>query len=155
MEQKTHRFTWFDGLVLLALLALMAGAVLRLHLLEGLAPPDDSRAFTYTLEIRGAEAYVTDAICRGDMVYDDATFQPVGVIEQIDLRPARVMIDLPQGGQAEGIQEEQYDVTLTISANGSPRSDGYQLENYRLRLGDNQVFFTKYALWTATVASMD
>lgn len=155
MEKRKHRLTWFDCLLLLILLALVAGTCLKFFGREYTSLSNEETNFTYRMKLFGATDFVTEALQVGDSVYDGSLNSNVGVIEHIEITPAETEVTRSDGTIAIGTDASRNDVVLTICASGQEIEAGYRLGDYKITDTLSDVFYTKYVLWYGTITSID
>lgn len=155
MQTRKHRLNWFDWLVLLVVVLLMVGTYLKFFVKEETALANRPVEFTYQLEIRGVRQYTVDALAAGDQVYDSAGNTCVGTIQHITTEPMEAELTLSDGTTVPGTVEGYYDVILELTASGEPVEFGYRVGDYNILVDRLDIFYTKYALWSATVISID
>lgn len=155
MQTRKHRLNWFDWLVLLVVVLLIIGTYLKFFVKEETALANRPVEFTYQLEIHGVRQYTVDALAVGDQVYDSAGNTYLGTIQRITTGPMEAELTLSDGTTVPGTVEGHYDVTLELTASGEPVEFGYRVDDYNILVDRWDVFYTKYALWSATVISID
>lgn len=129
MKKKQH--TTMDLMVLVVVLALIAGVFFKYHALNSLP---ESVPFTYQMELLELEEGTADTLTPGDTVICDAGKQPVGVVEEVHT-----------GG---GL------VVLTIRSDGYPIEGGFRTNVYDILPGFQQRFFTDSVSWEGSILSI-
>lgn len=151
---KQHKFNWIDGLVLAVVLLLAAGTCLKFLVMDKTAVTREGVSFTYEVRIEGVRQYTIDAITEGDTLYESEGKGVVGVIESISTEPATNTAAYPDGTTKEVPIEDRYDVTVTVSAQGTAEGGRYQVGTYDIGVGRDTSYFTKYSAWSGTIRSI-
>ena len=152
---KKHRLTWIDGLVIVILVLLVAGTCVKFLVKDNSSAKQTAQEFTYVLKIQGVRHYTAEALAVGDPVYDTAGKASVGVISEIEMTPAVTTIGYPDGTVAEGTVEDRYDLYVTLTAQGYQENGAMKVGTYDIRVNGTNTYYTKYSIWTATVAEMN
>lgn len=151
---KKHKLNWVDGLVIAVLLLLVAGTCLKFLVMDTTAVGRETVPFTYQVRISGVRQYTVDALAVGDSLYEKEGKGYVGVIESVTTEPALSMAPYPDGTAKDVPVEGRFDVTVTVSANGTPDRGVYKVGTYGIRVGHASAYFTKYSEWEGTVVSL-
>lgn len=151
---KNHKFTWIDGLVIAVVVILLAGSFLKFFVKDSTALNQETIAFEYQLRIAGIRQVSVDSLQVGDSLFDNGSKEYVGVISDIQVKPAETTFHVPDGTIEKATYENRFDVTLTISAEGVPSAEGYRVGTTDLSVNRNATYFTKYSIWNATLLSM-
>lgn len=152
---KKRKFTWLDGLVILVVLALLAGTGMKFLFKETTAVTDEENRFQYQLEIQGIRQVTVDSLSVGDTLYDNSGKGEVGTIVDVQAVPARTTIAKDDGTLVDGTIEDRYDVVLTVEAEGEKADGYYQIGTYDIKVNNLSTYFTKYSVWSATVISLN
>lgn len=151
---KKHKFNWVDGLVIVVVLLLVAGTCLKFLVMDTTAVGRETVPFTYQVQISGVRQYTVDAIAVGDSLYEKEGKGYVGVIEHVTAEPALSLALYPDGTAKDVPVEGRFDVTVTVTAEGTPDRGVYKVGTYGIRVGHATSYFTKYSEWEGTVVSL-
>jgi hypothetical protein len=151
---KQHKFNWVDVLVTLVVVVLLAGTALKFLVLDKTALESDTQTFTYELKIYGIRQYTLDALQVGDTVYDNAGKGSVGIITDIQAQQAQSTASYPDGTVIKAPVEDRYDVVLTLEAQGTQTDGCIQVGTYDIKANQDNLYFTKYSIWSAKVLSI-
>ncbi len=151
---KQHKFNWVDGLVIVVILLLVAGTCLKFFVMDTTAVGRETVPFTYQVKIANVRQYTIDALQAGDYLYENEGKGQVGVIESVTAEPANSLAPFPDGTAREIPVEDRFDVTVTVSAEGTLENDVYKVGPYGIRVGHKATYFTKYSEWEGTVVSL-
>lgn len=151
---KKHKLNWIDGLVIAVLLLLVAGTCVKFLVMDKTAVTREEVPFTFDVQIKSVRQYTIDALSEGDTLYETEGKGSVGVIQSISYEPAISTASYPDGTTREVPMEDRYDVTLTVSAQGTRHGDSYQVGTYDIGVGRETSYFTKYSTWGGTIISL-
>lgn len=151
---KKFKFTWFDGLLVVILLVLIAGTCIKFLFLGHTSTAKAEDSFTYTIQIEGLRSYTVDAIQVGDALYEEAGKGCVGTISDVSVTPAVSFIYLDDGTVVEAPVENRYNMVVTVSAQGTVSDSGYEIGTYDIFVNHTDTFFTKYSIWYGYVQSI-
>lgn len=152
---KKHRFTWIDALILIVVAVSLAGTYFKFFVIENTSVNKEMVEFSYEVRISDIRQCSVDSLQVGDKLYNNDGKGEVGVITDIQVSPAVTNYVNSDNIIKSAKIEDRYNVVLTISAEGSPSSNGYTLGNYNVQVGRHNTYFTKYSIWSATVVAVN
>ncbi len=152
---KQHRFNWVDGLVILVILALVAGTCVKFFLLKPAEVQQATVEIQYTVRIATVRQYSADALRVGDVMYDEEGKGNVGTITDIQVTPAEMFVTFPDGTTDLVPVEDRYDVLLTLKANAIKDEGLYKVGTYSIRANQSSSYFTKYLAFGGRVMSVE
>ena len=153
---KKHKFNWVDGLVILLVVLLIAGAVYKFRGNNVTSSAVPMQPVTYTVSISGVRDGMVDAIRVGDAVYDGDSGNAVGTISAVEVNDNRVLIKQDDGTVVWGSREGRYDIVLTIDARAVVNGDTCLVNRiYQLNVGSNRSLYSKYASWTGRITGIE
>lgn len=153
---KKHKFNWVDGLVILLVVLLIAGAVYKFrgsnNVTSSLAP---TRPVTYEVSVSNVRAGMVDAIREEDVLYDGDSGNAVGTIAKVEVSDTRVLMEQEDGTVLWGQREGRYDMVLTIDAQAVVNGDICMVNRiYQLNVGSTRSLYTRYASWTGRITDI-
>lgn len=151
---KQHKFNWVDALVLLVVLALVAGTVVKFLVLDPNKRQQAQVPITFQVEVKGVREATRDAIQVGDGLYDNEGKGQVGTITAIDSAPAETWATFPDGTTRLVPSENRYDLTLTLTANAVQEGQVYKVGAYAINANQSTIYFTKYSIWSGRIISV-
>ena len=83
-ERKKGRFNIIDGIVILVIVVIIAGAVYKFHGLDKTSKNVNMQTVTYQMKIEALRDYVFNNIKVGDTVYDYTSNNAIGTITNIE-----------------------------------------------------------------------
>ena len=143
--KKKRRFNFVDFLVILLILAIIAGVIYLVSpasFLRQLASIKTG-TLTYTVEIIGVDEEYLNMIAEGDAVGDAATKNSLGSVESVDYSVKQTELGYKEGedGVYEGVLNEhpdRYNVQVTITATAEYVPDeGYRIDGTRIAVGES------------------
>ena len=152
---KKHKFNWVDGLVALLVVLLIAGAVYKFRGNNVTSSVVPTQPVSYTVKITDVRSGMVDAIRERDTVYDGDSGNAVGTIALVEVEDSRALITHDDGTVVWGMEEDRYDLLLTIDAQATVSGDTCLVNRiYQLNVGSNRSLYTKYAAWTGRITSI-
>lgn len=152
---KKHKFTWFDGLIALIVVALIAGTCVKFLLLDKTTVSKPTEEVHYTVTIRCVRQYTVDALQVGDTLFESEGKGAIGVISDIEVAQNEYAVACYDGTVKTGGQENRYDVILHITADGTVANGHYEIGTYDIYNNLQTAFFTKYSTWSGYVSSLN
>jgi len=146
-----------DFLVILIVLVLGAALYVKYNVLEVTSVAGKTDTITYAVTIYGTREYTVNGIQTGDVIYDKngSGGNSVGTITGKTVTDAKKNQALSDGSTVNGDYVGRYDITLTITANGSV-TDGRYLVNKTYEINTNSIrtYYTKYCAFEATITEI-
>ena len=152
---KQHKFNWVDGLVILVILALVAGTCVKFFLLKPAEIQEATVKIQYTVRVATVRQYSVDALQVGDAIYDEEGKGNVGAITDIRVEPAEMFVTYPDGTTELAPVENRYDVFLTVQANAIEDGGLYKVGTYSIRANQSSSYFTKYLTFGGRVMDVE
>jgi len=152
---KKGKFNWVDGLVILLVVLLIAGAVYKFrgNSVTNSAVPMEQ--VSYTVGISGVRSGMVDAIREGDTVFDGDSGNAVGTITKVEVSECRTTMAKDDGTVVWVPKEDRYDVVITVEAWATVNGDTCMVNRiYQLNVGSNRSLYTKYASWTGRITGI-
>lgn len=150
-----HKFTWMDGLILVVVVLLVAGACVKFLGKDITKASQELVEFDYKMEICGVREFTVDALQIGDAIYGSEGKGQLGVISDIAVRPAEATYTDSAGKIHQTTIEGKYDVILTIAAQGTSHGDIYKVGTYEIRVNKSCGCFTKYVTSSGTIIEIN
>jgi hypothetical protein len=152
---KKHKFNWVDGLVILLVVLLIAGAVYKFRGNNVTSSAVPMEPVTYTVAVSNVRSGMADAFREGDTVYDGDSGNAVGTIAKVEISDSRVIMTKDDGTAVWGTREDRYDVVLTVEAQATVSGNTCLVNRiYQLNVGSNRSLYTKYASWTGRITDI-
>lgn len=121
------RFNIIDLLIILAVLACVAGIFMRYNIIGKLGSSSESDSVEISFVIRNIRMTSVDALKEGDVFYWKQNDMKVGELVSKTWDYAEVFIRDSDYTIHQTYNEEKYDVRGVLSATGSVTSDGFML----------------------------
>ena len=147
-DKKSRKFNFVDFLLILLVLALIAGAVYLFtqgSIFKKLGATEQG-TLTYTVEIQGVDAEYLNIIKESDVVVDSVTKNTLGTVSAVDYNTKQTVLEYVKNEDEDGnvtytgvLSEypNQYTVLVTITAPAEYVSgDGYFVNNCRIAVGE-------------------
>lgn len=144
-EKKTRKFTFVDFLLIVLVLAIVAGAMYLLSpgsFVNKLGVSEHGTV-EYSVEIRDVGSEYLNKIKENDVVVDSVTKNTLGTVTAVDYNTKQTVLkyEQKQDGSYEGALSEypdRYSVIVTITASGEHvDGDGYFVNNCRIAVGES------------------
>lgn len=145
-----------DFFVILIVIVIGAALYVKFNVLDATNKTAASDTITYTVTIYGVRGYTADAIETGDILYDkNGGANPVGTVTDVQKADAKKASEKADGTIVMGDYMGRYDVTLTVTANGT-KNDGRCLVNkiYELNVNSVRTFKTKFCTFEAAITEI-
>lgn len=145
----------FDAGILLLVLALVIAGISKFKTFNETADSSNIGNIMYTFEIYNVRGYTADAFVSGDSVYDSGTNVNIGVIRNVETRPAKIIKTMADGSVKVIENEFKKDVILTIETPGTVNNVGYYAnKSIELKVGSEKEIETRYATTSGKIASI-
>lgn len=144
-EKKSRRFNFVDFLLILLVLAIIAGAVYLFSpgSFFQKAGASEQGTLSYTVEFHGVDGEYLNKIKENDIVVDSVTKSSLGTVTAVDYNTKQRVLEYVKNevdGTYTGVLSEypdQYTVLVTITAPAEHVSgDGYFVNNCRIAVGE-------------------
>ena len=146
----------FDAAILLLLLALVIAGISKFRTFNKSIDASALGKITYTVMIYNVRDYTADAFVSGDSVYDSGTNVNIGVIKNVEKRPAQSIKTLVDGSVKVLENEFKNDIILTIETPGTVTDSGYYAnKSIELKVGSEKEIETRYATTSGKVTSIN
>lgn len=145
-----------DFFVILIVLVIGAALYVKFNVLDVTSKTTASETITYTVRINGVRGYAADAIKAGDILYQKTgSGNPIGTVTLVEKTDAKKTSEKADGTIVMGNYIGCYDVTLTVTANGT-KSGGRYFVNKTYELNANSVrsLITKFCTFDATITEI-
>lgn len=111
---------------------------------------------TYVLKVKAIREISADAFHSEDGIYDSITDDQIGVIKNVEKKPAKEYINLADGSLTEQRDiPDKFDVYLTIECNGKISGDGYYLNgNQQVSNMSTLNIYTKFVKCSGQIISI-
>ncbi len=154
-ERKKGRFNIIDGIVVLVIVVIIAGAVYKFHGLDKTSKNVNMQTVTYQMKIEALRDYVFNNIKVGDTVYDYTSNNAIGTITNIEWDDAVRALYTKDGRTVAAPVENRYDVIITIEAQATENNGMYSVNKvYDLCMNSKREIYTKYIDCTAKITSI-
>ena len=133
------KITFIDIAIILVVVAIVFGAYYYLSSEKIIHTGDDDATYSYQLRISRVEKNIVDEINKNDVIFDSAKLIEIGKISNVEVKPhADVYADTINGGYTKQVNEELFDIVITVeSANASLKDGTVYVNNYELFIGKN------------------
>lgn len=146
----------FDAAVLLLIIALIIAGISKFKTFNETVDASALGSITYTITVYNVRDYTVDAFVSGDTVYDSGTNVSIGVIKNVEKRPAQAARTLADGSVKILENEHKNDMILTIETPGSATGEGYYAnKSIELKVGSEKEIETRYATTYGKVTSIN
>ena len=145
-EKKSRRFNFVDLLLILLVLAIIAGAVYLFSpgsVFKKMGTTEHG-TLSYTVEFHGVDGEYLNKIKENDVVVDSVTKNILGTVAAVDYNTKQTVLEYVKNeddGTYSGVLSEypnQYTVIVTITASAEHVSgDGYFVNNCRIAVGES------------------
>ena len=92
---------------------------------------------------------------RGLLVKKQLTKNPIGTVKSVEIKPARVAIDIDEGRRILTTSPDEVDAFITIETKGRTGEDIISTGNEVLNVGDRFNIVTKWFLGDAVILGMN
>lgn len=134
-EKRTWRFTALDVIIVVVLLAVIAGAIWFFGFREG-GDENTMVKIEYTIEVRGMEESYLSNIAVGDIVTDSVTKKGIGTISAVERMPlVEYIVNIEDGVMEEKEYPGRYTILVTVSADADQSERGFSIAGYRVAIG--------------------
>jgi len=116
--------------------------------------PED-KTIKYTMLVKGIRPEVAAFIKKGDLVKKQLTKNPIGTVKDVELKPARVIIDTADGRRIVTTSPVEVDAFIAIETKGRAGADIISTGNEVLNVGDRFNIVTKWFLGDAVIFGMN
>ena len=143
-EKKERKFNFIDFLLIVLVLAIVAGAIYLFSPGSFLnqIKTEKQGTLSYTVEIKGVDGEYLNKIKENDVVVDSVTKNTIGTVVAVDYNTKQTVLEYAKqsDGTYTGVLSEypdQYTVLVTITASAEYASgDGYNVNNRRIAVGE-------------------
>jgi hypothetical protein len=115
----------------------------------------ENKTIQYTMLVKAIRPEVARYIKTGDIVKKQLTKNPIGTVKNIDVKPARVIIDTEDGRRVVTTSPVEVDALITIETKGRTGADIISTGNEVLNVGDRFNIVTKWFLGDAVILGMN
>ena len=161
LDENGRLFGRISIVDVLAILVVVFAAVAMFTSQTRTAAPEEEEFITFQIEVRGVDAYLTDAVLVGDSLYDDGySSGGRGIGEITDVQVVRdpgtqLSAALMDGTLSYLEAEDTVDLLITVKGRGTRNDRNYTLNRvYALGLNANRVFYTKQVKFTGRVCEI-
>jgi hypothetical protein len=146
-----------DVFVLLIVLALGAALYIKFNVLDFTSKSGGTGTITYNVTIYGVRDYTVDGLKPGDLLYDkNSSSNAIGMITAVNAVDAVKEAELIDGTIVAGNYVGRYDVTLTVTAEGTVSGGRYLVgRTYELNANSERLFQTKYCEFEAVITGLE
>lgn len=144
-----------DLLIILVIVAL-AGRVAYGRILDYVAPAISAEKVEIEVEllVSGVRQATIDVLQPGTNLYHTQTNAYLGVLTDLRIEPAEIMIQLPDGGIIESTSAIRYDVYMTVKGPARITERVILLGNTEIRVGTRVPLQSRLASVAATVMAI-
>lgn len=142
-SEKKRRFNFVDFLLIVLVLAIIAGAIylfLPGSFIRNIGN-STSGTLSYTVELKGVDAEYINKIKENDIVVDSVSKVTIGTVTAVDYNTKYTVLEYTENeGQYEGVLADYPDrynvlVTITTAADYTPKK-GYSVDSCRIAVGE-------------------
>lgn len=144
-----------DLLIVVVILAL-AGRVAHERISDFLEPTVTGEQLQIEVEflVSGVRQATIDVLEPGTSLYHTQTNAYLGVLKDVHVEPAEVLIQVPDGGVIEGTSSTRFDVYLTVRGPGRVTERVILLGGTEIRVGTRVPLQSRLASVSATVMAI-
>jgi hypothetical protein len=115
----------------------------------------EDKTIQYTMLVKAIRPEVAEFIKKGDIVKKQLTKNPIGTVKDVEIKPARVLIDTDEGKRIVTTSPVEVDASITIETMGRTGADIISTGNEVLNVGDRFNIVTKWFLGDAVIVGMN
>jgi hypothetical protein len=115
----------------------------------------EDKTIQYTMLVKAIRPEVAKFIKKGDIVKKQLTKNPIGTVKDIEISPARVLIDTDEGKRIVTTSPVEVDASITIETKGRTGADIISTGNEVLNAGDRFNIITKWFLGDAVIVDLN
>ncbi|MBI4733848.1 MAG: DUF4330 domain-containing protein [Rubrobacteridae bacterium] len=115
----------------------------------------ENKTIQYNMLVKAVRPEVAGFIKKGDLVKKQLTKNPIGTVKDVEIKPARVLIDTDEGRRIVTTSPVEVDATITIETKGRTGADIISAGNEVLNVGDRFNIVTKWFLGDAVIVDMN
>ena len=146
----------FDVGILVLLVVLVGAGLSKFRTFGKAIDVSTLGRITYTMEIYDVRDYTANGFISGDNVYDSGTNVNIGVIKNIETRPAQSIRTLADGSVKILENDFKKDVILTIETVGTVTDLGYFAnKSIELKVGSEKTIETRYIVASGRITSIN
>ena len=124
MNNTKKRFNIIDVILILAIVAVVAGVIIRSGFADSFSEKMDEGNIEYEFIINSIKATSDQYFDEGTVIYSQTTQKEIGKILTVTTRPAEAYIELPTGEIVKTVIPDRIDVIGTAVIKGNEDNDG-------------------------------
>ncbi|MBI4734123.1 MAG: DUF4330 domain-containing protein [Rubrobacteridae bacterium] len=149
------RINLIDFTLVLGIVVVAAIALVFLTKQGKVVTVKEDKTIEYTMLVKAIRPEVAGFIKKGDLVKKQLTKNPIGIVKNIDVKQAQILIDTADGKRLTTISLVEVDARVTIETKGRTGEDIISTGNEVLRVGDRFNIVTKWFIGDAVIVGMD
>ncbi len=155
-EKKRGKFNIIDGIVIVVILVLIAGAVYKFRGLDKTNKNTALQTINYEFTIESLRDYAFDNLQVGDTIFDYTSGNAIGTITNIEWKDAVEPFYTMDGQTIEAPVENRYDAVVTVEAQASETDGVYFVDRtYEVCVNSQRKIYTKYVDCTAVITGIN